>query len=111
MAVAGVALLPSVANAGAAAGEATGWLPVAVASGVGDGLGLGLNARAAMITRGLAEMRRLGIAMGADPHTFAGLAAVGDLILTCTGNLSRNYTVGTKLGQGMKLAEKSFIVY
>jgi glycerol-3-phosphate dehydrogenase (NAD(P)+) len=78
---------------------------IAVASGVGDGLGLGLNARAAMITRGLAEMRRLGIAMGADPHTFAGLAGVGDLILTCTGNLSRNYTVGTKLGQGMKLAE------
>lgn len=76
---------------------------IAVASGVCDGLGLGLNARAAMITRGLAEMRRLGIAMGADPHTFAGLAGVGDLILTCTGNLSRNYTVGMKLGQGMKL--------
>jgi len=78
---------------------------IAVASGVSDGLGLGLNSRAAIITRGLAEMRRAGIAMGADPHTFAGLAGVGDLILTCTGALSRNYTVGKKLGQGMKLAE------
>lgn len=78
---------------------------IAVASGVCDGLGLGLNPRAAMITRGLAEMRRLGIALGADPHTFAGLAGVGDLILTCTGNLSRNYTVGMKLGQGMKLTD------
>jgi glycerol-3-phosphate dehydrogenase (NAD(P)+) len=78
---------------------------IAVASGVSDGLGLGLNSRAAIITRGLAEMRRLGIAMGADPHTFAGLTGVGDLILTCTGNLSRNYTVGMKLGQGMRIAD------
>ncbi len=76
---------------------------IAVASGVNDGLGLGLNTRAAMITRGLAEIRRAGIALGADPHTFAGLAGVGDLILTCTGNLSRNYTVGHKLGEGMPL--------
>jgi glycerol-3-phosphate dehydrogenase (NAD(P)+) len=78
---------------------------IAVASGVSDGLGLGLNSRAAIITRGLAEMRRAGIALGADPHTFAGLAGVGDLILTCTGVLSRNYTVGKKLGQGMKIAD------
>ncbi|MEW6078853.1 MAG: NAD(P)H-dependent glycerol-3-phosphate dehydrogenase [Thermodesulfobacteriota bacterium] len=78
---------------------------IAVASGVSDGLGLGLNSRAAIVTRGLTEMRRLGIAMGADPHTFAGLTGVGDLILTCTGALSRNYTVGTKLGQGMKIAD------
>lgn len=78
---------------------------IAVASGVSDGLGLGLNSRAAIITRGLAEMRRLGLALGADPHTFAGLAGVGDLILTCTGALSRNYTVGMKLGQGMKIAD------
>ncbi|MDY6904400.1 MAG: NAD(P)H-dependent glycerol-3-phosphate dehydrogenase [Thermodesulfobacteriota bacterium] len=78
---------------------------IAIAAGVSDGLGLGLNTRAAMITRGLAEIRRLGMALGADPHTFAGLAGVGDLILTCTGNLSRNYTVGKKLGEGQKLAD------
>lgn len=78
---------------------------IAIAAGVSDGLGLGLNTRAAMITRGLAEIRRLGINLGADPHTFSGLAGVGDLILTCTGNLSRNYTVGTKLGQGQKLTD------
>ncbi len=75
---------------------------IAVAAGVNDGLGLGLNTRAAMITRGLAEIRRVGIALGANPHTFSGLAGVGDLILTCTGSLSRNYTVGRKLGEGMR---------
>jgi glycerol-3-phosphate dehydrogenase (NAD(P)+) len=78
---------------------------IAIASGIIDGLGLGLNTRAALITRGLAEARRLGIRLGADPRTFSGLSGVGDLILTCTGNLSRNYTVGMKLGGGMRLAE------
>ncbi|ABW66484.1 NAD(P)H-dependent glycerol-3-phosphate dehydrogenase [Desulfosudis oleivorans] len=78
---------------------------IAIASGVCDGLGLGLSARAAMITRGLAEMRRLGMALGANPHTFSGLAGIGDLILTCTGSLSRNYTVGKKLGEGMTIDE------
>ncbi len=76
---------------------------IAIASGMIDGLGLGLNTRAAIMTRGLAEMRRLGVKMKADPRTFSGLAGVGDLILTCTGDLSRNHTVGMKLGQGMSL--------
>lgn len=78
---------------------------IAIAAGIIDGLGLGLNTRAAMITRGLAEVRRLGIAMGADAQTFAGLAGVGDLVLTCTGDLSRNHTVGKMIGQGKKLNE------
>ncbi len=78
---------------------------IALAAGISDGLGLGHNTRAALITRGLAEMNRLGRAMGADPATFAGLAGMGDLVLTCTGDLSRNRTVGVKLGQGMRLAE------
>jgi len=77
----------------------------AIAAGVSDGLGYGLNARAALITRGLAEITRLGIAMGADPMTFAGLSGIGDLVLTCTGDLSRNRTVGLKIGQGMGLDE------
>jgi len=76
---------------------------IAIASGMIDGLGLGLNTRAAVMTRGLAEMRRLGAKMKADPRTFSGLAGVGDLILTCTGDLSRNHTVGVKLGQGKTL--------
>ena len=76
---------------------------IALASGMIDGLGLGLNTRAAIMTRGLAEMRRLGVKMKADPRTFSGLSGVGDLILTCTGDLSRNHTVGMKLGQGMAL--------
>ena len=76
---------------------------MAVAAGVVDGLGLGHNARAALITRGLAEMIRLGVALGADPRTFYGLSGVGDLVLTCTGPLSRNYTVGTRLGRGERL--------
>ena len=78
---------------------------IAIAAGIIDGLGLGLNTRAALITRGLAEISRLGRYLGANPHTFAGLAGVGDLILTCTGRLSRNHTVGYKIGQGMQLQD------
>ncbi len=78
---------------------------IAIAAGICDGLRFGHNARAALITRGLAEMNRLGGAMGAQPATFAGLAGMGDLVLTCTGDLSRNRTVGFKLGQGMQLAD------
>jgi len=78
---------------------------MAIASGISDGLGLGDNARAALITRGLAEMKRLGIAMGAKAETFAGLSGLGDLVLTCTSTTSRNYTTGIKLAQGMKLAD------
>jgi len=78
---------------------------IALAAGVVDGLGFGHNTRAALITRGLAEMVRLGTAMGADPRTFAGLSGMGDLVLTCTGSLSRNRTVGVQLGQGKKLAD------
>jgi len=76
---------------------------MALAAGVVDGLGLGHNTRAALITRGLAEMVRLGMAMGADPRTFSGLSGVGDLVLTCTGALSRNHTVGVRLGKGESL--------
>lgn len=78
---------------------------IAIAAGIIDGLGLGLNTRAALITRGMTEIRRLGLAFGANPRTFTGLAGAGDLILTCTGDLSRNHTVGKKIGEGMKLAE------
>lgn len=78
---------------------------IAIAAGIADGLGFGHNTRAALITRGLAEMRRLGRALGAQEGTFAGLAGMGDLVLTCTGDLSRNRTVGIKLGQGQKLAD------
>ncbi|MCD6297706.1 MAG: glycerol-3-phosphate dehydrogenase, partial [Deltaproteobacteria bacterium] len=70
-----------------------------------DGLQMGHNARAALITRGLAEITRLGVAMGANPLTLAGLAGIGDLVLTCTGDLSRNRTVGLKMGKGMSLEE------
>ncbi len=73
----------------------------AVASGACDGLGLGTNARAALITRALAEITRLGVTMGADPLTFLGLAGVGDLVLTCTGDLSRNRTLGLKTAEGV----------
>jgi glycerol-3-phosphate dehydrogenase (NAD(P)+) len=76
---------------------------MALAAGVVDGLELGLNARAALITRGLAEIVRLGTAMGADPRTFYGLSGIGDLVLTCTGTLSRNHTVGIRLGKGEPL--------
>lgn len=78
---------------------------IALAAGIIDGLGLGHNTRAALITRGLAEMSRLGTSMGAHPLTFLGLAGVGDLVLTCTGELSRNRTVGFELGRGRKLEE------
>jgi glycerol-3-phosphate dehydrogenase (NAD(P)+) len=78
---------------------------IAVAAGIADGLGFGHNTRAALITRGLAEMVRLGTAMGADPRTFAGLSGMGDLVLTCTGALSRNRAVGLQLAEGKKLAE------
>ncbi len=73
---------------------------IAIATGISDGLGFGLNARAALITRGLAEMMRLGIPMGASEMTFSGLSGLGDLILTCTGDLSRNRTVGLRIGRG-----------
>lgn len=78
---------------------------VAIASGICDGLGLGHSARAALITRGLVEITRLGKVMGADPMTFSGLSGLGDLVLTCTGPLSRNYMVGMNLGKGMELSE------
>ncbi|MBR9985754.1 MAG: NAD(P)-dependent glycerol-3-phosphate dehydrogenase [Desulfosarcina sp.] len=78
---------------------------IAIAAGVIDGLGLGLNTRAALITRGLVEIRRLGLAVGAQPRTFTGLAGVGDLILTCTGDLSRNHTIGKQIGEGKKLKD------
>jgi glycerol-3-phosphate dehydrogenase (NAD(P)+) len=78
---------------------------IAIAAGISDGLGFGSNTRAALITRGLAEMTRLGLAMGAQPSTFAGLAGMGDLVLTCTGDLSRNRSVGIQLGQGRQLSE------
>jgi glycerol-3-phosphate dehydrogenase (NAD(P)+) len=78
---------------------------IAIAAGMASGLGLGHNALAALITRGLAEIARLGVARGANPLTFSGLAGMGDLILTCTGELSRNRSVGVALGQGRSLAE------
>jgi glycerol-3-phosphate dehydrogenase (NAD(P)+) len=77
---------------------------MAIAAGIADGLDLGQNARAALLTRGLAEMTRLGVALGARARTFAGLAGVGDLILTCTGQLSRNRSLGLALAQGQSLA-------
>jgi glycerol-3-phosphate dehydrogenase (NAD(P)+) len=76
---------------------------IALAAGIIDGLGLGHNSRAALITRGLAEMSRLGTTMGANPLTFLGLSGVGDLVLTCTGALSRNRSVGIELGRGKRL--------
>ena len=76
---------------------------IALGAGVTAGLGGGLNTLAALITRGLAEMCRLGVAMGAKASTFSGLAGMGDLVLTCTGTLSRNRTVGYRLGQGEAL--------
>ena len=76
---------------------------IAITAGIIDGLGLGLNTRAAMITRGLVEVGRLGLKLGADPRTLSGLAGIGDLILTCTGYLSRNYSVGKQIGAGGSL--------
>jgi glycerol-3-phosphate dehydrogenase (NAD(P)+) len=76
---------------------------LAIATGIADGLGLGMNARAALITRGLAEITRLGTALGGRIETFMGLTGVGDLILTCTGDLSRNRQVGLRLASGQSL--------
>ncbi|MCU0578410.1 MAG: NAD(P)-dependent glycerol-3-phosphate dehydrogenase [Desulfobacterota bacterium] len=78
---------------------------IALAAGISDGLGLGHNSRAALITRGLAEISRLGVKLGAKPATFFGLAGIGDLVLTCTGDLSRNRSVGLRLGKGEKLTD------
>jgi glycerol-3-phosphate dehydrogenase (NAD(P)+) len=78
---------------------------MAVATGILEGVGLGFNARAALITRGLAEMTRLGSSLGAQSATFAGLAGIGDLVLTCTGALSRNRALGVEIGKGRSLEE------
>jgi glycerol-3-phosphate dehydrogenase (NAD(P)+) len=76
---------------------------IAIAAGISDGLQYGNNARAALVTRGLAEITRLGVALGGRAETFMGLSGAGDLILTCTGDLSRNRQVGLKMAQGMPL--------
>jgi len=78
---------------------------MAIATGIAEGLGLGTNTRAALITRGLAEITRLGVALGGQPSTFSGLAGTGDLVLTCTGGLSRNRAVGIEIGRGRVLAD------
>jgi glycerol-3-phosphate dehydrogenase (NAD(P)+) len=78
---------------------------IAIAAGMGDGLGAGENTRAAVINRGLAEITRLGIALGGQPATFAGLAGMGDLVATCTSPQSRNRHVGEQLGRGRTLKE------
>ncbi len=78
---------------------------MAIATGIADGLGFGYNARAGLITRGLTEMARLGIALGGKPETFMGLSGMGDLVLTCTGDLSRNRNVGLKIAEGMSLKD------
>ena len=78
---------------------------LAIATGIADGMHLGLNARAALVTRGLAEMRRFGVALGAEAETFMGLSGLGDLVLTTTGDLSRNRTVGLRLAEGMPLEQ------
>ncbi|MDY6856199.1 MAG: NAD(P)H-dependent glycerol-3-phosphate dehydrogenase [Thermodesulfobacteriota bacterium] len=78
---------------------------IAIAAGTSDGLGFGHNTRAALITRGLAEISRLGVFVGANPLTFSGLTGLGDLVLTCTSDLSRNRSVGLQLGKGKKLKE------
>lgn len=78
---------------------------ISIAAGISDGLGYGYNTRAALITRGLAEITRLGVKMGANPLTFSGLSGLGDLVLTCTGDLSRNRSLGIQLGKGKKLKE------
>ncbi|WP_446470102.1 NAD(P)H-dependent glycerol-3-phosphate dehydrogenase [Xenorhabdus stockiae] len=76
---------------------------IAIGAGISDGMGFGANARTALITRGLAEMSRLGVALGADPSTFMGMAGLGDLVLTCTDNQSRNRRFGMMLGQGVNV--------
>lgn len=78
---------------------------IAIAAGIADGLGFGNNTRAAIITRGLAELTRLGVAVGGNPLTFAGLSGMGDLVLTCTGDLSRNRMLGLEIGRGRSLEE------
>jgi len=78
---------------------------MAIAAGMADGLGFGHNARALLISRGLAEITRLGVRLGAHPQTFAGLSGMGDLVLTCTGDLSRNRTVGMRLGRGERIGD------
>ncbi len=78
---------------------------MAIAAGMADGLGFGHNARALLISRGLAEITRLGVRLGANPQTFAGLAGMGDLVLTCTGDLSRNRTVGVRVGRGERIGD------
>jgi len=78
---------------------------MAIAAGMADGLGFGHNARALLISRGLAEISRLGVRLGAHPQTFSGLAGMGDLVLTCTGDLSRNRTVGMRAGRGERIGE------
>ena len=78
---------------------------MAIAAGICDGLGFGHNARALLISRGLAEITRLGVRLGAHPQTFAGLSGMGDLVLTCTGDLSRNRTVGMRVGRGEPIGE------
>ena len=78
---------------------------MAIAAGMADGLGFGHNARALLISRGLAEITRLGVRLGAHPQTFAGLSGMGDLVLTCTGDLSRNRTVGMRVGRGERIGD------
>jgi glycerol-3-phosphate dehydrogenase (NAD(P)+) len=78
---------------------------IAIAAGVSDGFGFGQNTRAALITRGLTEISRMGLKMGADPMTFLGPSGMGDLVLTCCGEASRNRTVGFRLGKGEKLKD------
>lgn len=78
---------------------------VAIGAGICDGLGYGMNTRAALVTRGIAELTRFGVAVGADRETFFGLSGIGDLMLTCTGDLSRNRSVGLQLGKGLKLEQ------
>jgi len=78
---------------------------IAVAAGIVDGLGFGLNARSALITRGLAEITRIAVKLGANPLTLMGLSGLGDLVLTCTGDLSRNRRVGIELGKGKALSD------
>jgi glycerol-3-phosphate dehydrogenase (NAD(P)+) len=78
---------------------------VAIGAGVSDGLGFGSNTRVALMTRGLAEITRIGVALGANPLTFMGLSGMGDLVLTCSGDASRNRRVGLALGQGKKMAD------
>ena len=78
---------------------------IAIATGISDSLGMGTNSRATIITRGLAEISRLGIRVGGQASTFSGLAGLGDLVLTCTGALSRNHTVGQRIGHGERLQD------